>query len=297
MGPDGLIAAWLVALALGAGASSGPSVFGPGTISKPGGSLYRGRFSPDGGEFWFFRKVAKKGEDYRIFRSRRRPEGWAEPEQVTFGAAGVSDLYPTPSPDGRTLVFTSYRPFPGDTGAHPNANLWYVERRGGGWSEPRPMRGASTPASYDSQPWFDASGTLHFASTTPDWKRTHHRKLPPGVELGSAGFEPDPLVDPWRDWDPSRYVWHAFPSPDGTFALLEVSDLDEKGHRGPSDLWLVQREAGGWGPPRRLGPEIDTPEAYENFPVFTPDGRAVLFDRGFETYYQVSIADLLASAR
>jgi WD40-like Beta Propeller Repeat len=271
------------------------SVFGPGTISKPGGSLYRGQFSPDGSEFWFFRKMTPHTEDYRIFRSRRTDLGWAEPEQVSFGAKDVSDLYPAPSPDGRTLVFTSYRPFPGQQTGRASANLWYVEKRGDGWSAPRPMRGASTPANYDSGPWFDPSGTLHFASTTPDWKLTEHREVPAHADLGEAAFVPDTLIDPWRDWSPGRYVWHGIPSPDGTIMLLEVSELDERGRRGPSDLWLVERRNGSWTQPVKLGPQINTAEDYENFPVFTPDGKTLLFVRGFETCYQLPVADLLAS--
>jgi WD40-like Beta Propeller Repeat len=293
----GVAAVLALPLAGGVVAKVKPSVFGPGTISKPGGSLYRGRFSPDGSEFWFFRKMTPHTEDYRIFRSRRTTAGWGEPEQIGFGPNDVSDLYPAPSPDGKTLVFTSYRAFPGDAKGHANANLWYVEKRGDGWSEPRPMRGASTPANYDSGPWFDPSGTLHFASTTPDWKVTEHREVPAHADLGEAGFSPDTLIDRWRDWSPGRYVWHGIPSPDGRIMLLEVSEVDERGRRGPSDLWLVERRNGSWTEPVKLGPEINTAKDYENFPVFTPDGKTLLFARGFETYYQLPVATLLTSAR
>ncbi|MEO8587889.1 MAG: hypothetical protein ABI432_00830 [Flavobacteriales bacterium] len=57
----------------------------------------------------------------------RTPLGWSEPSMVHFGAKNTSDLYPAPSPDGSVVVFTSYRPIPGDTSSHPSANLWYVE--------------------------------------------------------------------------------------------------------------------------------------------------------------------------
>ena len=40
-------------------------------------TVYRGTFSPDGEELWYFRKVSAdpRAEDYRIFVSRRGPAG------------------------------------------------------------------------------------------------------------------------------------------------------------------------------------------------------------------------------
>jgi len=46
------------------------------------------------------------------------PGGWSEAERVDLGGE-FSDLYPTLTHDGQRLAFTSYRPFPGDTSAHP----------------------------------------------------------------------------------------------------------------------------------------------------------------------------------
>jgi hypothetical protein len=79
--------------------------------------------------------------------------------------------------------------------------------------------------------------------------------------------------------------------------ILDVSETDDRGRRGPSDLWLVRRQGDTWTEPAKLGPAVNTVKHYENFPVFTPDGRHLLFDRGFETYYQLTVAELLASVR
>src|SRR5690349_6066545 len=94
-------------------------------------NVFRGTFAPDGRTFLFFRKVAanRDDEDYRILQSRLVNGRWTAPTRVTLGGE-FSDLYPTISPDGRRLVFSSYRPVPGDTTSHRNAHLWYVDRVG-----------------------------------------------------------------------------------------------------------------------------------------------------------------------
>src|SRR5262245_62698127 len=104
------------------------------------GRIYRGALAPGGRELWFFKKVTDdpQAEDYRIYRSRRTKTGWRAAERVDLGG-DFSDLYPTLRHDGQRLAFTSYRPFPGDTSAHPSANLWYADRRGDGWANRVPV--------------------------------------------------------------------------------------------------------------------------------------------------------------
>jgi hypothetical protein len=99
------------------------------------------------------------------------PGGWSEAERVDLGGE-FSDLYPTLTHDGQRLAFTSYRPFPGDTSAHPSANLWYADRRGDGWATPVPITSAVRPGYYHSQVWFGPGDSLIFRATTPDWETT-----------------------------------------------------------------------------------------------------------------------------
>lgn len=265
-------------------------VFGEGTVTRAGETVFRGQFSPDGSEFWFFRKVRPDAEDYRIFRVRREGSGWSRPDPVHFGGPSDSEMYPTPTPDGRGLVFTSYRPLPGDTSAHPNANLWYVARRGDAWSEPVFMR-ASTPANYESQPWFDADGGLHFTSTSPDWQHQYTRRVQPGFDPRTASWLEDPLLAPWRDWRRDLEVVHATPSPDGALMVLEIVSIEPSGRRGTSDLWVAARHGTAWSEPVPLGPAVNGP-GYEAFAVFTPGGESLLFVRRFEQYLEVPVEEI-----
>ncbi len=109
--------------------TNSPQIFGAGTIST--GEVYRGSFAPDGRAFYFFRKVTPGQEDYRIFVSRLRQGQWLVAEQIKLGG-DYSDLYPSLSREGQRMVFASYRPVPGSNGGKPDANLWYVDRKGEG---------------------------------------------------------------------------------------------------------------------------------------------------------------------
>ncbi|MGH7566898.1 MAG: TolB family protein [Gemmatimonadota bacterium] len=294
--PRPILAIFLAFLALAgtrtvtAQESSSPAeaaVFAPGAVSIEGGNVYRGAFSPDGREFWFFRKVTEGEEDYRIFVSRNLDREWGEPERVLLGGE-YSELYPSISPDGGRMVFTSYRPVPGDTSDHPNANLWYVDRRpDGGWGTPVFMEAASTLANYDNNPRFRPDGAIEFGSTTPDWS-TNGRFLTrwDGTRYGPP--EPDPLLDAWADWRDDASVGNATLSPDSRLAILDVRQSDSEGRAGPSDLWFSRREGDGWSEPEPLEAGVNTPEAFENFAVFSPDGREIHFVRGFHLYWRVS---------
>jgi hypothetical protein len=124
-----------------------PERFSPGVISS--GNVYRGSFAPDGRTFYFFKKVVEGAEDYRIFVSRLAGDAWTTPERFLLGGEH-SDMYPAITPDGRRMIFSSYRPAPGATAEKPNANLWYADRKGDGWGEPVFMAEASVAGTYHS---------------------------------------------------------------------------------------------------------------------------------------------------
>jgi hypothetical protein len=268
---------------------SDPVVFAPGAVSIEGGNVFRGAFSPDGREFWFFRKVTEGEEDYRIFVSRLESGVWGPAERVLLGGE-FSELYPSISPDGKRMVFTSYRPIPGDPSDHANANLWYVDRNAdGSWGTPVFMEAASTLANYDNNPRFRADGAIDFGSTTPDWStRTALVTRWDGTRYGPP--EPDPLAANWGDWREDAEVARVSLSPDGALAVLDVRVEGR-----PSDLWFARRDGEGWTEPRPLAGGVNTPEAFENFAVFSPDGTEILFARGFALYWSVPVEAAISS--
>jgi hypothetical protein len=260
------------------------------------GRTFRGVVVPDRHELYFFRKVTAdpQAEDYRIFVSRVHDGTWSRPEQLRLGG-DYSDLYPTLSPDGRRLVFTSYRPMPGDTSDHPNASLWYADRTGTGWGRPIPIRAATKLGSYHSQPVF-LGDSLVFRRTSPDWRtnQTLVTRWDGHAYDAPTSFEP---VQRWVDWRTDLRVWGGIPGPDGIYVVLEVSRLDRHTRQPlPSDLWVSVRAGGRWTEPRPMGGGVNAEASTDNFPMISSDGCDLMFVRDFSMFYRVSLQSALAAA-
>ena len=266
-------------------------VFAPGVVST--GNVYRGSFSPDGREFYWFRKTTPGTEDYRIFRSRLAAGTWSAPQPVDLGTS-PSDLYPAVSPDGRWLLFSSYRPAPGDTSSHPNAHLWAAPRRGDGWGTPVFLAAASMLGHYHSGLTFAEGGWLHFGRSTPDYRTTTPlRARWAGGRLSAP--ERYSGAARWAGWRKDRHVWDARPAPGGRALILEVSPVDTlTGRRGPGDLWVSERRGEDWSEPRPIGAGVNSPGT-ENFIFFSPDGRELFYVRNFDEVRHVSLAAVLAA--
>ena len=261
--------------------------------------LYRGTFSADGRTLYYFRKQTPGQEDYRILVSHFRDGAWSPGERLDLGG-DFSDLYPSVSPDGRRLVFASYRPAPGDTASAPNAYLWYADRQGNGWGPARFIGNASRFGTYHSGPVIDSSLTIRFHRTSGDWRTQWEmvsRWTPAGYAAAEEPGADDPAA-PWRNWRPNRlHVWGGQLSPRGDFTVLGVSPVDSAtGRRGPADVWVSLRRGHEWTEPVPAGGEVNR-AGYENFVVFHPDGCSVIFVRNFSAFHRVSIDGLLAPAR
>ncbi len=109
-----------------------PQVFAPGFISSPAHE-FSCSFTPDGKEFYFTRQNPNQKRNL-IMVSKLIGEVWTEPAAASFTQNYMS-FEPMVTPDGHRLYFTSDKPIPGQQGIP--MNIWYVERQGEGWSDPR----------------------------------------------------------------------------------------------------------------------------------------------------------------
>ncbi len=256
------------------------------------GRIFRGTFSPDGSEFYYFRKMDPdgRGEDYRIFVVRREGASWSAPSRVHLGGE-YSDLYPAVTPDNQGLVFSSYRRAPGDTSATPNAGIWLARRRGSGWSDPEYLPQLNQRGRYHSGLNVGTGGRLTYRRISPDWTTSEAFQAGwNGRTFTAAAL--DTTLARWRDWNPAYHVWGGILAPDGSFALLDISPLDSAGRRGPAELWVSRRHPGGWSSPRLAGGGVNSPGT-DNFFVFTPDGCELVFVRDFSAFYRVGVAAVL----
>jgi len=234
----------------------------------------RGAWSPDGSSIAF---NSDREGDMNIWVADR--EG-GSPHRVTKGPGG--DYQPTWSPDGRRLVFFSSRA--------GNSDLWSVD------VESMELKTLTHDRAMEINPFYspdggsiayqsDASGRLevwildlkssstrqltsvgvtgHFLRWSRDGAFVYFRcPGPPALKvmrIAVAGGEPEPLPG-------LQGGSHMSFSPDGSL-MMDVVD-----HKA---LWVSQLAGGA---PEKVF-QFDDPTVRIDYPVWSPDGRWVLFDR------------------
>jgi hypothetical protein len=260
--------------------------FGPATTKSDSGTVYSSALSPDGNEFYFFKRVGPGDEDYRIYRSVLTAGRWGKEEELHLGG-NYSDLYPAPSPDGKRLVFASYRPAPGDTSSERNAHLWYAVQTPQGWGDAR-FISASTYGYYHSALRHQADGSLRFNRTTPDWNTIEQFSIQwnGSAYSAAASVAPHPAVTFWRQrLGDSMYVWGAIDGPGGV-ALVQASRVTQPGSwRAPAHYFVTRKQAGKWS---RLVPAGGgLAEGSPNFAWFSADSCYIHYTRNYTEFVRV----------
>ena len=117
-----------------------PEIFAPGIVSTDAHE-FSSSFTPDGKEFYFTRR--ESGQIPTLIMVSKCVDGvWTKPEPAPFNnppQQGQMSFEAMVTPDGKRLYFSSDRPLPSqaDSGGMPMLNIWYVEREGDRWSEPK----------------------------------------------------------------------------------------------------------------------------------------------------------------
>ena len=242
-----------------------PELFAPGAIST-GEYDSHAVFEPDGSAVWFL-KSTPQFDFWTIVRSRRDGEGWSAPEVAPFSGR-YSDADPCLSHDGRALWFLSNRPVDGDA-LNDDLDLWFVERHGDGWSEPKNPGAPINSSGNEWFPSFASDGTLYFGSDRPGgvgrtdiWRA----KL---VE-GRYG-EPENLGEAVNS---KADDFEGCIAPDQSF--LVVMSTRRGGPGGAGDLWISERSGEEFAPARCIEGGVSTP-AGEIGPRLSPDGKYLFF--------------------
>jgi len=244
-----------------------PEIFARGIISDP----MQNRdvaISPDGDEMYF--GLASAGI-LTIIYSKRVDGRWTAPEIAPFATdPNVYCFEPCISPDGGTFMFLSNRAPEGKEpkGGWAYQNIWAMDRREGGWSEPYDL---GAPINTDAAEFFPSltdDGTLYFTrgegreyyvyrSRQMDRGYAEPERLGPGVNAGTGQY-------------------NAFIARDESYLIHLVADREE--NIGLADYYISFRnDDDTWTGPINMGPKINRPGARGASPYVTRDSGYFFF--------------------
>ena len=169
------------------------------------------------------------------------------------------------SPDGKRMYFTSDRPNKFES--EPKNNIWYVERKGNGWSEPVILGPpVYKPEVRQGQHSLAANGTLYFRSGDDLFYAEYiDGKFAEPVKL------PDTINSPYPESKP--YV-----APDERFLLFVRYDMPESIDGGRGLYISFRTEDGSWT-------QAQNTNILGSLPKFSPDGKYFFFSRGGDIYW------------
>ena len=241
-----------------------PQVFAPGSIST-GDFESHPAFTPDGATLYFL-KDAPNFSFWTMVVSHFKNGKWETPSVVPWSGR-YRDADPFITADGQHFYFISDRPVDGTP--KEDLDIWTMDRRGDGWSEPRHL---DAPVNSSGNEWFPtvaSDGTLYFGSDregglgrTDIYRcRLTDGKYAPAENLGDA------INSKFEEFEPMI-------APDQSFLIFMSGGRPEG--KGSGDLYLSVYRDGKWQPAKNLGEPINS-RALEISPKLSPDGRYLFF--------------------
>ena len=200
---------------------------------------------------------------------KRQSGAWGAPGQAYFSSWETDDDVPFFSPDGKRLYFVSGRPVsPGASSR--KENIWFVEKTGRGWSDPRPVGPGINSLPLHWQFSVASNMNIYFGSDSGGGmgmgdiylSRYVDGEYSPAENLGeminSEHSEGSPYVSP----DESYMIISRHGQPDGF---------------GSVDLYISFRdEDGGWTGIVNMGEEINS-SGQDMCPMVSPDGKYLFY--------------------
>ncbi len=242
-----------------------PRLLAPGVVST-GDIEFGPALSPDGTTLYFCKGSPGNRRVMWILVSKLEHGRWTTPSIAPFSGR-YSDIDPTFSPDGKSLFFASTRP---TEGVEPKKDfdLWVIERRGAGWSEPRNLGAPVNSAGSETTTSVTADGTLYIGASGREGGPRTGRRLYRSKLVGGKYQAPEPLAAPIDGGveESNQYV-----SPDGRFMIF----LSKRPGAEPA-LYVSYSEDGAWTNPESIGEALNA-EFSPYTPLVSPDGRTFYF--------------------
>jgi tetratricopeptide (TPR) repeat protein len=244
-------------------------IFAPGIVST---NLYEHSapaFSPDG-KLVLWTVVDPAFHAY-LLEMKYENGKWSKPARPSFSDSTADDYYPSFSPDGKKLYFSSRRKLPKGYPEKNNIRIWEIERNKSGWGIPL-LFDTTVAKGEDYAHSIAANGNFYFSSSVGGAanfgilksERTKGKNTPPALlpfNINSVGYDDGPFI-----------------APDESFLIFE-SDRPEAF----VGLYIsFKQEDGSWGIPVNMGPEINSGMG-ERFGRVSPEGKYFFFGSARDT--------------
>jgi hypothetical protein len=241
-------------------------LFAPGLISTDSMEHSAPSFSPEGKiVLW---TVLDRTYHASMMEMTFENGKWSSPHLASFADSTADDYYPSFSPDGTKLYFSSRRKVPAGYEDNGSIRIWEVELTEHGWGLPVPIDTLVSDGEEYAHS-ITSEGTLYFSSSrggSTNWNLLRSKKVN-GVytrpellpySINSVGYEDGPYV-----------------APDESFLIFDSQRPDGLG--GGIDLYIsFKKEGEGWMIPVNMGPKVNS-HAAERFARLSPDGKYFFF--------------------
>jgi ankyrin repeat protein len=224
----------------------GPKIFALGIVSTKHRSHSSIVFSPDGTEAYWTPMFSRPEAGYgygTVYGTRIENGRWSPPEVAFFSKKHRADV-PFFSHEGGRLYFISRRPDEPGEGPGPE-RIWYMEREGDGWSDPKLLDTGANNMDIHWQFTLDRDKNLYFGGSS-------------GQDIGGGDIYVSRYVDgayqepenlgPNVNSEQSDFC--PFIAPDGGYLIFS-----RIGGEGDSFQVCFRKDDGSWTEARPLWPE------------------------------------------
>lgn len=250
-------------------------------------NTYKGTFSDDFNEFFFFKKDLNKYETYVPYKMEYSNGKWGEPQFPFYYDPKFSYTYHALKPKSTILVFCSNKPNSADKSKFPNYSLWMVDT-GNPASEPIELGPENLFGTYITQPSITNDGTIYFMSISSDWssRTAYSMNLNEGAGKLAIPFE---VVNNWQS-NPRWRIGNFSVHPNKKLMALCIRELVDDEWQ-PFDLFISTNTDGRWSKPSKIQTSGVNTSSIEAFPYITHDGKYLFFTRDMSEINWIKLSD------
>lgn len=231
-------------------ATSKVELFGKGIVST---KLYERdiAISPDGKELIY--SLGDYKQQKRCLVQIIKKEGkWGDPQLLSISGT-YQDIEPFYAEEGRKLFFASNRPI--EKGSkRTDYNIWYSERDGTAWSEPKALNEIINTEKDEFYPSLSRNGNLYFTASRQDGMGLEDIFV---SELVDGVYQKAVALD--STINTKHFEFNAHINPDEN--LLIFSSFGRTDGYGGGDLYYSTKDKdGNWSLAKNMGEKVNSPQ-------------------------------------